>query len=505
MSEDSSHDAAIAFPKPSLWSKNSLKLYTCLAVGYLVSTMNGYDGSLMGAVNDMEQYQKSFGMNGKGSSTGIVFIIYNLGQIAAFPFCGWLADGYGRRWAIFIGCVIVVIGAAVQTPANTMGQFQAGRFILGFGASIAGAAAPTYTVEISHPAYRGTQAGLYNVCWYLGSIIASWCCVGSNRHMHNSWAWRTPTVVQAAVPGIVAILVLFLPESPRWLISQDRNEEAIAILAKYHGEGDRNSSVVQIEYQEMTEQISSSSSSSDKMWWNYKDLFNTRAARYRIGLVIAMAFFGQWSGNNVVSYYMPTMFAQTGIESSDTRLVLNGIYPIFCMFAAIWGATLLDRLGRRNMLIGATSFTVICFAIITAGTAVSSSNKSASYAVIVFIYLFGMAFSWAYTPLQALYSAEVLETKTRAKGSGLNFLFLNIAMCVNTFAAPVAMEKIGWRYYLVFVGWNCFEVFVIWKWFVETSGHTLEQLTEIFESPNPVKKSLEKRVVIVDEKGGNEV
>lgn len=103
--------------------------------------------------------------------------------------------------------------------------------------------------------------------------------------MHNSWAWRTPTVVQAAVPGIVAILVLFLPESPRWLISQDRNEEAIAILAKYHGEGDRNSSVVQIEYQEMTEQISSSSSSSDKMWWNYKDLFNTRAARYRIGLV----------------------------------------------------------------------------------------------------------------------------------------------------------------------------------------------------------------------------
>jgi len=190
---------------------------------------------------------------------------------------------------------------------------------------------------------------------------------------------------------------------------------------------------------------------------------------------------------------MPTMFQQTGIDSSDTRLVLNGIYPVFCMFAAIWGATLLDKLGRRPMLIGATAFTVVCFSIITAGTAVSSTSKGASYAVIAFIYIFGMAFSWAYTPLQTLYSTEVLETRTRAKGSGLNFLFVNIAMCLNTFAAPVAMEAIGWRYYIVFIVWNCFEVFVIWMWFVETAGHTLEQMTEIFKSKDPVKKSLETK------------
>lgn len=103
--------------------------------------------------------------------------------------------------------------------------------------------------------------------------------------MHNSWAWRTPTVVQAAVPGIVALLVLFLPESPRWLIAQDRCEEAIAVLAKYHGEGDRYSPVVQVEFKEMREKISSETSSSDKVWWDYRDLFNTRAARYRLGLV----------------------------------------------------------------------------------------------------------------------------------------------------------------------------------------------------------------------------
>lgn len=81
--------AAITAQKPSLWSKNMIKLYLVMSVGYLVSTMNGFDGSLMGGINAMKSYQHSFGLSGAGSSTGIIFIIYNLAQIAAAPF--WYA------------------------------------------------------------------------------------------------------------------------------------------------------------------------------------------------------------------------------------------------------------------------------------------------------------------------------------------------------------------------------------------------------------------------------
>ena len=90
-----------------------------------------------GAINAMETYQSTFGLDGAGSSTGIIFIIYNLGQIAAFPFCGLLADGYGRRKCIFVGCLVVLIGTAVQTSCHTRSAFMGGRFILGFGAAIA--------------------------------------------------------------------------------------------------------------------------------------------------------------------------------------------------------------------------------------------------------------------------------------------------------------------------------------------------------------------------------
>jgi MFS family permease len=135
----------------------------------------------MGSINAMTPYQKSFGLSGAGSDTGVIFIIYNMGQIAAFPFCGLLADGYGRRVCIFVGCFIVLIGTAIQASAHGRGQFIGGRFILGMGAALASAAGPAYTVEMAHPSYRGTMAGMYNTFWWLGNILAGWTTYGTNK------------------------------------------------------------------------------------------------------------------------------------------------------------------------------------------------------------------------------------------------------------------------------------------------------------------------------------
>jgi hypothetical protein len=98
------------------------------------------------------------------------------------------------------------------------------------------------------------------------------------------------------------ILILFFPESPRWLIAHDRREEALAIFAKYHGDGDPNSPLVQLQYHEIIEQLHLTRD--ENPWWDFRELVNTRAARYRLYMVIGMSFFGQWSGNNVVSYFM---------------------------------------------------------------------------------------------------------------------------------------------------------------------------------------------------------
>ncbi|GAB7359111.1 hypothetical protein MBLNU230_g5180t1 [Neophaeotheca triangularis] len=462
--------------------------------------MNGFDSSLMGAINAMPSYQRTFGLSGEGSTTGIIFIIYNLGQIAAFPFCGFFADGYGRRVCIFVGCLLVLVGTAVQTTAHEMGQFIAGRFILGFGASIASAAGPAYTVELAHPAYRGIMAGAYNTLWWMGNILAGWTTYGTSVNLRDSsWAWRLPTLVQCILPGIVMAIVMFFPESPRWLIMKDRREEAIQVLAKYHGEGNPEHPLVRLQIHEICEDMAVTRNNNP--WWDFKELVYTPAARYRLYMVIAMAFFGQWSGNNVVSYFMPAMVENAGITNTDTQLLINAINPIFSMIAAMYGATLLDRLGRRTMLMWGLVGALGSYVLLTAFTATSENNPDLAYGTIVSIYLFGIFFAWGWTPLQTLYAVECLENRTRAKGSGLNFLFLNVAMVVNTYGISVGIAEIGWRLYLVYIVWICIELVTVYFFFVETAGKTLEELSEIFEAKNPRKESTKKVKVAVDEGG----
>ncbi|KAH8161056.1 hypothetical protein CIB48_g7190 [Xylaria polymorpha] len=423
-------EAAVAQQKPRLLSPSMLRLYVIMSVGYLVSTMNGFDSSLMGAINAMKPYQETFGLDGAGSTTGIIFIIYQIGQIASFPFCGLFADGLGRRWCIFIGCFIVLVGTAIQGSANHLGQFIGGRFVLGFGASIASAAGPAYTVELAHPAYRGTMAGIA--------------------------------------------------------------EEALAIFAKYHGEGNPNSPLVQLQYQEIVEEYSTSKN--DNPWWDYRELVNTRAARYRLAMVILMAFLRQQ--RRVI--FPPRDDRAAGITNTNTQLLINAINPIFSLIAAVYGATCLDKLGRRPMMLWGLAGSCVFYILLTAFTAETAHHPNLSYGTIVSIYLFGISFAWGFTPLQTLYAVECLGNRTRAKGSGLNYLFLNIAIIVNTYGISVGIKVIGWRLYvrtnpnIVYIGWIVIEMILIYFFFVETAGKTLEELSEIFEAPNPRKFSTRK-------------
>ena len=198
---------------------------------------------------------------------------------------------------------------------------------------------------------------------------------------------------------------------------------------------------------------------------------------------------------------MPQMVKTAGITNSSTALLLNAINPIFSLIAAIYGATLLDKLGRRVMLIAGLFGALGSYIMLTAFTASAPSNPNLAYGTIASIYILGIFFSWGWTPLQTLYAVECLENRTRAKGSGANFLFLNVAMIVNTYGISVGIAKIGWKLYLVYIVWICVELVVVYFFFVETKGKTLEELSEVFEAPNPRKASTRKVKVAVLEGG----
>jgi len=288
-------------------------------------------------------------------------------------------------------------------------------------------------------------------------------------------------------------------------MSHDRHEDALKVLTEYHGEGDRESPIVQLEYREMIAEISITGS--DKRWWDYRELFNSKEVRYRTMLVVFVAFFGQWSGNGPVSYYYPQMLQGAGITNESTTLLLQGMQNVVSLIGAVTGAFLTDKVGRRKQLMVTTSIVVGLFVIVLALNAVnvvvapdgSLTAKSSSMATaqIAMIFIFGFVYSAGWTPNQAMYPVECLRYESRAKGMGFYNFWVNIASFYNTFVTGIAFTGAGWKYYFLFIFWDILEVIVIYFLFVETSNRTLEELSEIFQAKSPVKASLKKTEIVV--------
>jgi MFS family permease len=205
---------------------------------------------------------------------------------------------------------------------------------------------------------------------------------------------------------------------------------------------------------------------------------------------------------------MPVLLKAVGVETPKTQLLYGAILNVISFVISTIGARFTDRLGRRPVLLIATSLFVIEWSIVTALTATygneGNANENGSRAAIAFIYLFGITYSFAYTPLQALYPVECLSFETRAKGMGMYNLFVNIAAFFNSYAIPVAWERVQWRFYYLYIAWNIFQAIFIYFFFVETKGRTLEEINEIFDAPYPKKKSLEGHIIVITEHGAAE-
>jgi MFS family permease len=151
-----------------------------------------------------------------------------------------------------IGAWIIILGAIINgtTAYNaSLAQLKVGRFVLGFGVSIISAAGPIYVVETAHPAYRGIITAYCNCFWFTGSILASGAIRGTITMKGNA-SWEIPVYLQMLFPALIVIFGLFIPESPRWLYVNHKRDQAVAVLTKYHGYGNRESAWVKLQLEE---------------------------------------------------------------------------------------------------------------------------------------------------------------------------------------------------------------------------------------------------------------
>lgn len=247
---------------------------------------------------------------------------------------------------------------------------------------------------------------------------------GCNIHLTGNIKWRLSLWLQAACPALVVLGAWFIPESPRWLVAKGRHEEARAFLIKHHANGDPNHPIVAVEMREIEDSLRRGGIRSARDYFDIRALFKTPSRRYRTMLVITWSWFMQFSGNNVASYYLPTMIQAVGITSVSTSQLLNGIYAVTGWIAATIGARCHDVFGRRKMFLASTGGMVVCLAIITGCTAryQNSHDVEASSAMIAFIFIFGVVFAVGYTPMQPVYSPEILASMYSSKAPCMDLL-----------------------------------------------------------------------------------
>ncbi|CAH0046433.1 unnamed protein product [Clonostachys solani] len=485
-------------------SRQSLHLYFAVFVAFCCACANGYDGSLMTSILAMQHFQDTFKSGKTGPMVSLIFSIYSVGNMVGSPFAAMLSDRFGRRKAMFCGGCVIILGMIIISTASTLAQFVVGRFVLGFGIAIMTVAAPAYSIEIAPPHWRGRCTGFYNCGWFGGSIPAAAVTFGTNS-IDSNISWRLPLILQAFACVVVMIGVFFIPESPRFLLANGRDQEALDFLVKYHGNGNADSKLVALEIQEMRENIALDGI--DKRPLDYRPLFLTHNGRWRMAQVLMISIFGQWSGNGL-GYFNTVIFEQLGVKSVSQQLGYNLLTSCLSAVGALSAVSLTDRMPRRPVLVFGT---LACAAALAVNAGLSSAldaqqskgNIQESYAkgALASYFLFNIIFSFTYTPLQGVIPAEALETTMRAKGLAASAFIVSAMGFLSQFALPIGFQNITYKVVYIFVAWDVIESIAWYLFAVESQGRTLEQLEWIYNQKSPVKASKKVDKVVVQADG----
>ncbi|KAJ5379727.1 uncharacterized protein N7496_002155 [Penicillium cataractarum] len=460
-----------------------LELNLILLIPLLSSAVAGYDGSLMNGLQSISEWKNYFG-NPEGSVLGVVNAAQSIGSVISLPFVGIMSDRIGRRQTLLSGAIVIVIASIIQAASVNYGMFVFARVLVGVGSMLVVQPSPMLITELAYPTHRGKYTSAFWTMYYLGAILASWASYGTQKHLSLSdWSWRVPSIIQAGFPLVQIALWCFVPESPRWLIANGKKKEAEELLARFHTAGDTSHPLIQFEMAEISHTIEMESQAAKTEW---SALVKTPGNRKRTFIAVCVGAFAQWNGVAVVSYYLTLVLDTVGVTDSDTQTLINGLLQIFNFIAAGSAALLVDRLGRRTLFLWSAVGMLVSFIVWTACSAVFSTTQADGLGrtVIAFVFIFFFHYDIAYTPLLLGYPTEIFPYSIRSKGLTVELLSVYGSLIVLAFVNPIALNNIGWHYYIFFC---CFDVLVLavtWFAFPETKGHALEEIAEVFDGPS---------------------
>ncbi len=382
------------------------------------------------------------------------------------PFLGaWMCDAIGRTRTMIVACLLLGIGSLMTAIPPSIAVFNIFRIVGGVGVGLCSVASPMYISEIAPPRMRGGLGVMYQLAIVVGSIVAPFVAYVIVKVTPESVCWRWMFASEILPVVVFSVLLLLLPESPRWLAGRGRYDEALGVMTRVDG--------AEFARKEM-EQIKASLAQETG---NFSELFGP-GTRYALLIGLLLAFFNNWTGWSVIGGYIPMLFEASGLR--DRAL---GILQFTVSYACMGVVTLIacwttDRAGRRPMWIFASVLMTVVMAL--AG-AVFHFHLS-GWIVLLVISLCTIPHGIALGPLPWLMISEIFPTRLRARAVSLTTAFLWVTIFSGAQLFPI-LADLSKRAIGSIAGafWLCSCVCVLsllfgWRMLPETKGRTLEEI-----------------------------
>lgn len=457
--------AGVALP-PLTDGPHRKRLGTVALVATLGGLLFGYDtGVINGAIEPMTK-DLGLAVSGIGLVTSSLLVAAAVGALTV----GYISDAIGRKKTILALAVIFFVGALACSLAPDLGFLLLGRVLLGLGVGGASTVVPVFLAEIAPYEIRGSLSGRNEMMIVVGQLAAFVVnAILGTTLGHHDHVWRYMLAV-CAVPAVFLFIgMLRMPESPRWLLSKGRRDEALAVLETVRSKERALAEVEDIEQTLHLEKKATSPSVSSML---------TDRWVVRILLVgIALAVFQQFTGINSIMFYGTIVLQDAGFSANAALIAntANGVIAVLGAFIALW---MMEKVNRRTTVITGYSLVTLLHVLIGTGSLLIPEGAPARpWILLVLIVAFVGSMQTFLNVATWVLLSEIFPQQIRAFGMGVSVLCLWLANALIAFVFPIALEAVGLNTtFFTFAVINAVAVVVMFKFLPETRGKTLEEV-----------------------------
>lgn len=452
-------------------------LISCVATigGFLF----GFDsGVINGTVDGLKL---AFHSDSMGTGFNVSSML--LGCAVGAFFAGRLSDVYGRRWVLIVAATFFLVSAWGAGISTSSLQFVLYRVLGGFAVGAASVISPAYISEVSLARYRGRLSSVQQIA-IIGGLFSAFVSnyllakyAGSS--MQPFWwgfeAWRWMFWIQMVPATLFLITLLFIPESPRFLVAQGRKELGLAVLTRLYG-----ASQAKIKLDEISKSIEQDHAP------RLSDLIQRSTGKIRpiVWVGIGLATFQQLVGINVVFYYGAVLWQAVGFSENDA-LLINVLSGALSVGACLLSMTLIDRIGRRPLLLIGSAGMAVTLALMTAAFATGTLDAADKLQLpggmgttaLIAANAYVMFFNFSWGPVMWVMLGEMFPNQIRGSGLAVAGLFQWLSNFLITMTFPILKLKIGLAStYGMYAFAAVVSIFFILKYVHETKGKELEAM-----------------------------